>query len=141
MAKRQTHSASGFTLIELLITTAIGVIGMATILVAATQGMRAMQYAQLGGLAKVAAARQMEYLRNQSFSTINTMSALAQPLPFQDTNGDGIGDGLEILPTGATGRVFVQTYNGNPDLKQITVTVSLDAARAWRLVTVMARTS
>ncbi len=130
MLTRRTRRTlrSGFTLVEALVATLTVAIVAGAVLTAVIQGRNAIQGNRLALLAKTALSQQMEMLRNRPFSQIAALSP---------TNVFAPG-----FPEG-TGVICVCNYNpstrtcdanGDPNLKRVTITVSIDPSRTWRLV-------
>ena len=143
--RQETHRA--FTLLEMLVSLLVVSGGVVTVLWTMTQGIKNLREQNQNLLARAAVKRQMEYVRTLTFAQV------VPGLSFQDINpspgGDGVGDGLESLP-GATGTIAVCDYNPNAtparcdgsvstNIKQITVTVALNAGRSWRATTLISQ--
>ena len=124
----------GFTFFEILLSLTIMAVALAAVLSFMSQGMVNIQRNRLGLLAKTAASREMEHLRTQLFGNIVTG-------PFPPTE-----DGVNPIP-GAAGTTEVCYYNpatgncdgGDQKIKKVTVTVTLDASRVWRLVSMFSQ--
>src|SRR3989338_1417912 len=133
-----TRSARGrgVTLVESLLTIIVLGFSAFNAIVIVTHDMRGVRNNQRGLLAKAAASREMERRINWPFANIGVGT-----FPFSTTE-----DGVNPIAN-ATGQIFVcANYNpatgvcdaaGNAGMKQVTVTVTLDGSRAFRLVSVV----
>jgi hypothetical protein len=110
-------------------------LAIGTLIAGLTQAVGGIRQNRLGLLAKTAAIRQLERVRNTPFSLIDTL------------NGDTFAADLAAIP-GATGQTLICNYNpatgacdagGDPNLKHVTVRVTLDPARVWRQVSLITR--
>lgn len=114
-------SAEGTTFIEILVTIFVLVLGLTALLTTLTHAMRGIQQNEAGLIASTAVSRLMEGERNKTFDELVSYSFTVPDLP------------------NAQGQVTVQNYNGDPNLKHVIVTLTLDPARAWRLATLISR--
>ena len=135
MSRRQVRG-KGFTLMEVLVSIMTLAVSLATILFTITQALQNIRQNNLGLLAKTAASQEMEALRNQPFATIGTAPFTANlPQDLQTLGAVGLVSVCNYDPgTGACGALD----NG---IKEVTVTVSLDPSRAWRLVSLFSNSS
>ena len=119
----------GFTLAEALVAVAILAIVLATTLFAVTQGMRGLRENGNMVVARAAASRQMELLRNKPFADL-------LPLNGQDFTNDL----PESLPDPKEGKIYVDVEPNtvNQDLLRVTVTVSV-SGRSWQLVSLLSQ--
>ena len=134
MRQRQVR-CKGFTLVEVVVSIMFLAISVATILFTITQALQHIRQNNLGLLAKTAASQEMEALRNQTFATIGPASFTASLPP-------------DLQTVGAVGLVTVCDYDpgtsacGASDqwIKKVTVTVSVDPSRTWRIVSLFSNT-
>ena len=113
-AKRYTLNAKrGFTLIEILIS--LFFVGtLVTLLFSASSSLLTKRRGDLQDTAAKVASREIENLRNQSFSSITSSPLKACP-STQDSYK---------LPNCQISRTVTQNYDGNSNVKQINVNVS-----------------
>lgn len=123
ITRRRPH-AGGFTLLEAVFTMLVLGLGVTASIATLTHAMKITQANQTALLAATVVSRAMEGELNKTFEALDSWG----PLPVE-------GDDLP----GAQVQVTVENYNGDPDLKRVAVMVTLDPARVWRLVTLVAR--
>ena len=111
----------GLTLVEILFTLFILTIALTASISALTQGLRGVRHNKDVLIATTVVARVMEGEQNKAFDAV-------APSTFTVTD----------LPN-AQGEVFVEAYNGSPDIKKVTVRLTLDLSRTRRLTTLMSR--
>lgn len=121
--------------------TDILLLGMVAMLFSITQGVNGVRMNTMLMDARNAVTQQMETVRNMPFATIQALPATSS---FIDTNGDGIGDGLEAIP-GATGTIWACNYNPatgacgpaeSANIRRVGITVWLGPGRTVRLVSI-----
>jgi len=133
-AQHHPSRARAFTLIEALLTLAILALTTFTLMAVLTRSLQESR--QHGRIlqARTAVSREMERTTYQKFANVNSRA-------FTPTEGDGV-----TLIQGATGQVFVCPYNaatgsctppGDGTIKQVTVTVTLDSSRVFRLTSLL----
>ena len=144
-----SRAGGGFTLLELLVGLMVLSTGVVALLWTMSHEVRSLSEHHQNLLARAAVMRQLEYVRTAAFAQLVT------GMPFQDADGNGIGDGLEEL-AGASGTLSVCDYNpsalgeggglqprcdgsANTQIKQVTVTVTLSTGRAWRAATLVSQ--
>ena len=123
MRYRHTSWEKGFLLAEALVAGAITAIVLGATLWAVSQGLRGIRENGELVLAKVAASRQMEVLRNQPIADLPSLNAQ----PFTD--------GLDSRMQGTT---FVEAFEGRPDLLRVTVKV-VGEGWSWQLVSLISQ--
>ena len=122
---RRVPADSGFTLVEALVAAAIFALTTVSMLLIVTVGLRGVRENGALVAARTAVVKQMEFLRTQPADQLAAWNLAT------------FTDGLETLPN-AQGKIYVDSFNGIPDLLRLTVIVTVDG-RSQQLVTLISR--
>jgi prepilin-type N-terminal cleavage/methylation domain-containing protein len=129
--RRSRRRASGFTLVEVILAIALVTVGFLGAMSLVTSTSVTNRRAREESAAYRACRHELENLRGMSWSALTTR-----------TNAAFVGDVPELSElSSATGQLTIATYNSDPSIRRITLTVSWSEPRlgsqSWSMTTLV----